>query len=240
MIGEVGRRIQELRFLDGVEKVEHVPYPSGDEFWVRFNRPIDMHKLGEVLGRGRYELVKFGGIPSKLPSKLGELLWNGISYVIVKKIAFLGLLGSLFGFQPDGVATIARDAHSSQPIFITSNEEGVRILYDYLGIKYTAPQASGSATPSSAGTQALQKPVAPVARAPQTTQQPSASQPVQAQPRPRPTITPSSSAGSQKKPEIAPATANLAGEHQHEAWQPGTYRPHAWGKKVEGEPKSST
>jgi len=221
--------------LDGVEKVEHVPYPSGDEFWVRFNRPIDMHKLGEVLGKGRYELVKFGSIPSKLPSKLGELLWNGVSYVIVKKIAFLGLLASLFGFQPDGVATIAQDAHSSQPIFITSNEEGVRILYDYLGIKYTAPQPLRPSAPSSAGTQASQKPVAQVVRPPQT----SASQPVQAQPQPRPTITPSSSAGAQKKPETAPATATLAGEQQQEASKPGTYRPHAWGKKVEGEPKSS-
>ena len=164
MIGDVARRIQELRFLPGIEKAEHVPYPTGNEFWVRFNRSIDMRRLGEVLGRGRYELVKFGSIPSKLPLKLSEPLWNGISYVIVRDIGFIGLLASLFGKEPDGVATIAKDAHSGQPIFITSNEEGMKILYEYLGVKYSPPTAAPplptANPPIGRSTQTPAKPVA--------------------------------------------------------------------------------
>jgi hypothetical protein len=54
------RRINELRFLEGVEKAEHFPYPNRDEFWIRFNHPVDLRKLSKVVNEHHSELVKFG------------------------------------------------------------------------------------------------------------------------------------------------------------------------------------
>jgi hypothetical protein len=139
LIGDLGRRVNELRFLEGIEKAEHVPYSTGDEFWVRFSRPIDMTRLLEAVAKNKLQLVRFGAMPSKLPRKLGEILWNGVSHVIVKRIGFMGLLTSFLGFEPDGVAKIAKDLHSSNPIFMAKDEEGMKVLYDYLGIKYVPP-----------------------------------------------------------------------------------------------------
>lgn len=188
MVGDLERRINELRFLEGIEKVEHVPYSDNDQFWVRFSRPIDMGKLKAVVGQYRYELVKFGGLPSKLPRKVGEVLWNGVAYVIVKKISFGGLFTSFLGFEPDSVAKIAVDLHSSNPIFITTTEEGIKILYDYLGLKYVPPPPPPAA-PVKAATIPPAKPV-PAAPSP---------------------VTPGSPAVPPAKPTIAPTPATTSG-----------------------------
>ena len=161
MVEDVERRINELRFLDGVEKVEHVPYSDRDEFWVRFNHTIDLRKLAKVVSEHRYELVKFGSFPSKLPGKLDGLMWNGVAYVILRRIGFVGLLAAFFGSEPQGVAKIVKDLQTSQPIFVTTNEEGVRILYDYLGLKYTPPAPATplkTGAPAKAVTQSPAKP----------------------------------------------------------------------------------
>ena len=177
MIADLGRRVNELRFLDGIEKAEHVPYPTGDEFWVRFNRPLDMSRLLEVLAKYNLQLVKFGALPSKLPRKLGEILWDGVTHVVVKRINFMGLLTSFLGFEPEGVAKIAKDLHSSYPIFIAKNEEGMKLLYDYLGIKYVppAPPPPKPVAPAiPAATPAAKPPVAQKPTTPGTTPPPQA------------------------------------------------------------------
>jgi len=140
MVGDFQRRLLELRFVDGIEKVEHVDYPSNDEFWVRFNRPLDMKKLEDIAKKHGAPVVRFGGLPSKLPRPLAEILWDGVSRVIAKKISGWGRFTASLGFEPDGIAKIAADAHGPYQIFIATQEEGVQILYEYLGLKYTAPE----------------------------------------------------------------------------------------------------
>ena len=139
MVGDFQRRVLELRFVDGIEKVEHVPYPSNDEFWVRFNRHLDMKKLEELAKKHGATLVKFGGLPAKLPRPLAEILWDGVSYVIAKNIGGWTKFTASLGFEPDGIAKIAADSHGPYQIFIATQEEGVQILYEYLGLKYVPP-----------------------------------------------------------------------------------------------------
>jgi hypothetical protein len=136
---ELEVRTAELRFLEGVEKVEQVHFSTGDQFWVRFNRPIDLKRLQDLVEKNNYQLIKFGRFPSKLPRKLSEVLWDGVTHVIVKRIDGWGRFTSVLGSEPEGIAKIAQDLHEPFQIFIAMNEEGVRVLYDYLGVKYVAP-----------------------------------------------------------------------------------------------------
>jgi hypothetical protein len=159
--GEMERRLAELRFIDGIEKVEHVPFSTGDQFWVRFNRPIDLKKLREVISKDNYQLVRFGSLPSKLPRKLSEVLWDGVTHVIVKKDAGLVKFTSLFGREPKGVAKIAIDLHGHEQIFMAMSEDGVHILYDYLQLKYVPPAPPKAPVPSKPPAPA--KPPTPVA-----------------------------------------------------------------------------
>jgi len=141
MFTELEHRVSELRFIDGIEKVEHVRFSTGDQFWVRFNRPIDMQKLQDIIRNRGCQLIKFGGLPSKLPRKLSEVLWNGVTHVIARNISGWEKFTSSLGFEPDGIGKIVVDLHGPYQIFIAMNEDCVQILYDYLGVRYvpTAP-----------------------------------------------------------------------------------------------------
>lgn len=195
MVGDLERRVVELRFLDGVEKVEHVPYQTGDQFWVRFNKPLDLKRLHEVLKGHGYSMVSFAGIPSKLPRKLAEVLWDGVSLVIVKNVTGWAKFKASLGFEPEGIAKIATDLHGPYEIFMTTDEAGVQVLYEYLGVKYVPPapppQPPKPATPAKpvAPTVArpspppnVQRPAAPVSTPPTATGPSSPSQPEQAKP----------------------------------------------------------
>ena len=142
MVEDFQRRVTELRFFDGVEKVEHVQYAAVDEFWVRFNNTLDLKKLREIAKKHGAVMEKFGGLPAKLPRPLAELLWDGVSYVITKKIDGWAKFTAPLGFEPEGIAKIVNDAHGPYQIFIATQEEGVQILYEYLGLKYTPPAPS--------------------------------------------------------------------------------------------------
>jgi hypothetical protein len=139
MVGDLQRRLVELRFVEGVEKVEHVRYPTGDEFWVRFNHPLNIRQLEDITKKNGAAMVKFGGLPSKFPRPLAELLWDGVSYVITKNAGGLGKFAAFLGFEPDGIGKIVTDAHGPYQIFIAREETGIKILYEYLGLKYVAP-----------------------------------------------------------------------------------------------------
>jgi hypothetical protein len=165
MVDDFQRRLVELRFVDGIEKVEHVPYLHGDEFWVRFNRRLDMRKIEEIAKKHGATVVKFGGLPSKLPRPLAELLWDGVDQVIAKKIGGWTKFTASLGFEPDGIAKIASDAHGPYQIFIATQEEGVQILYEYLGLKYIPPAPPPRpAAPAKPPVPTAAKPVLPVSR----------------------------------------------------------------------------
>jgi hypothetical protein len=136
MFTDLQHRVAELRFIDGIEKVEHVQFSTGDQFWVRFNRPLDIGKLEDIVKKRGCRLTGFGGLPSKLPRKLSEVLWDGVTHVIVRNTSGWGRLTSSLGFEPDGIGKIVLDLHGPYQIFIAMNEDCVQILYDYLGVKY--------------------------------------------------------------------------------------------------------
>jgi hypothetical protein len=194
-------RLNELRFVDGIEKVEHVPYPTGDQFWVRFSRPLDFKKLNELAKKRGYTMMKFGGLPSKLPGRLVEVLWDGVNHVVVKNPNGLVKLTASLGIEPDGIAKIATDLHGPYQIFMAMNEEGVQLLYDYLGLKYTPPPppppkpvvpakpAVPAAKPAAPASPAAQRQPAPVA--PPSVPKPTTSPPIMPPPSTVPSSTPS-------------------------------------------------
>jgi hypothetical protein len=164
MVEDLQRRVGELRFVGGIEKVEHVPYPGEDQFWVRFNVKLDMKRLEEVVKKHGAIMMKFGGLPSKLPRKLAEVLWNGVSYVIAKKLSGWAKFTTSLGFEPDGIAEIVADAHGPYQIFIATQEEGVQILYEYLGLKYVPPAPPPKPVAPVKPPVAVAKPVSPAPR----------------------------------------------------------------------------
>ena len=163
---ELERRLNELRFIPGIEKVEHVPYQTGDQFWVRFNQRIDLGKLDEIAKTHGYALTKFASVPSRLPRGLGELLWDGVTHVIVKRMSGWSRFTSRFGFEPDGIAKLATDLHVSNQIFMATNEEGIQLLYEYLGLKYIPPTPPAPAAKPPPPAKAATPPVAPASKPP--------------------------------------------------------------------------
>jgi len=197
MVDDFQRRLGELRYVDGVEKVEHVPYPTGDEFWVRFNRPFDKGRLEDLAKKHGWAVIGFGGLPSKLPRQIGELIWNGVRMVIATRLSGWAKFTSSLGFEPDGIAKIAQDAHGPYQIFIATQEQGVQLLYEYLGLKYVAPapppkpvpqpQAAASAKPSPAAPKPTVPTPAPPVAAPKLPAPASPSKPADEKPTPKPT-----------------------------------------------------
>ena len=216
MIAGLQQRVNELRFVDGVEKVEHVPYPTEDEFWVRFSRYLDLRAMQDITRKHGLVMLKFGGLPSKLPRKLSELLWDGVNYVITKNIGGWSKFTASLGFEPESIAKIATDAHGPYEIYIATQEEGIQILYEYLGLKYAAPAPPPTpvATPKPPTQAAVkpttpsQRPVAPTTPAPAT---------------PAPTA----------KPTPAPRPAQPV-TLTPQSIPKGQYRPRAWGQKLTG------
>ena len=138
-MSQLEQRLADFRFVEGVEKLDHVRFSTSDQIWVRFNRPLDMQRLERTARERGYRLIRFGGILAKLPRGLSELLWDGVTHVIVKEISDWNKFISRLGFEPDGIGKIAIDLHGPYQIFMAMNEAGVQLLYDYLGVKYVPP-----------------------------------------------------------------------------------------------------
>jgi len=148
VIADIERRVNELRYLDGIAKVEHVKYPARDEFWVTFNRPLDATKFEKIAKRHGYHMVKFAGLPSKLPRGLSEMVWNGVTHLIVRQIDGWSRFLARLGYEPNCIAKIAVDLHGPDRIYIAAEEEGMQLLYEYLDLNYVppAPLAKPTAT----------------------------------------------------------------------------------------------
>lgn len=206
MVGDLERRLVELRFIEGIEKVEHVPYRTGDQFWVRFNSPLDLGKLENLVNKHGYIMVRFATLPSKLPRGLSEMLWDGVTHVIAKKMSGWSKFTSSLGLEPEGIAKIVDDLHGQYQIFIATTEEGVQLLYEYLGLKYVPP-APPPVVPAKPLVPAANKPVPAVPQPaapvpPVTAKPPTPSQPSQPAPsQPGPT----QQSGTVPKPTIAAA-----------------------------------
>ncbi len=197
MVGDLQRRLVELRFIEGIEKVEHVPYRTGDEFWVRFNRPLDLGKIDGIAKKHGYLMAPFAKLPSKLPRGLSEMLWDGVTHIIAKKMSGWSKFTSFLGFEPEGIAKIANDLHGRYQIFMATQEEGVELLYEYLAVKYTPPappppvaQPKPPTPPAPRPTPAAPRPATPASPAKPVPAQPVASQSQEPASKPLPTEQP--------------------------------------------------
>src|SRR5208282_4753913 len=94
--------------------------------------------------------------------------WSGVTHVIVKKAGGFEKLTSMLGFEPVGIAKIVTDLHGPYQIFIATDEDGVHLLYDYLGLKYVppAPPPPKAAPPPKPPTPAAKPPSPPTPPAP--------------------------------------------------------------------------
>lgn len=155
-----------LRAEPSVRRVEYVKYAGGNECWVSLheNRRLDMKRLESITAKHGFRIVRFGTLPSKLPRGLGELLWNGVTHVILSEFGALDKLKSSLGFEPEGIARIAEWAHGPYQLFAARTWEGMRILFDYLDIEMPPPPvAPQSPKPATAppGPSAPAKPMTP-------------------------------------------------------------------------------
>jgi len=188
VVDDLQRRLVELRFVEGIEKVEHVPYPTGDQFWVRFNSKLDLEKFEDIAKKHGCTMVSFASLPSKLPRPIAEILWDGVSHIITKNMSGWTKFTASFGFEPDGIAKIATDLHGPNQIYISMQEEGVQILYEYLELKYLPPAPPPKPVPQTKpavptavkASPAAPRPVAPPS--PATSKPTPPTQPSQAQP----------------------------------------------------------
>jgi hypothetical protein len=98
-----------------------------------------MQKLERTARDRGYRFVRFGGFLARLPRGLSEVLWDGVTHVIVQEISQWSKFTSTLGFEPDGIGKIAIDLHGPYQIFMAMNEAGIQLLYDYLGVKYVPP-----------------------------------------------------------------------------------------------------
>jgi len=213
VVADLGRRLVELRFIEGIEKVEHVPYPTGDQFWVRFNRPLDFAHLKDLVKKHGYVMVEFAELPSKLPRGLSEMLWNGVTHVIARKLSGWSKFTSSLGLEPEGIAKIAHDLHGQYQIFIATTEEGVELLYEYLGVKYVPPAPPPPVTPA--------KPAAPGGKSASVVAKPATpAAPVKPPPAGQPLQPPAQPASSQPPVAAAkPTTAALVQPKKEAATQ---------------------
>jgi hypothetical protein len=194
MVADLERRVDELRFIDGIEKVEHVPYTTGDQFWVRFNQPLDLMKLDEIARKHGLIMVKFASLPSRLPRGLAEMLSDGVTHIITKRISGWSRFTSKLGFEPDGIAKLAVDLHGPYRVFMTTDEQGIHLLYDYLGLNYTPP------------TPPVQKPATPIK--PTASPPPKPSQPAISQPATQSEVSPPAKSQQSQSGTNPPGTQN--------------------------------
>ncbi len=175
---------------------------SGPQLWVQFKDKMNKGELKKIAHKHGYRVVGFGAVPSKLPRGLGEMLWNGVTHIITKEHSSLSGLMGLIGFEPKGVAKVARHLHGPNDIYITDSEEGYKILCEYLGIKYEPPPPPPT-PPKPAATPA--KPATPASTTKPPPATPSAA-PAQAKaPAPTPTLAQQTTPPQPKPPENQPA-----------------------------------
>lgn len=173
-----------LRAEPTIRRVEYVKYPDGNEYWIALQegRRLDMTRIEAVVRKNGFRLARFGSLPSKLPKGLSELVWNGVTHVILKDFAGMDKLKGFLGFEPEGIARIAEWGHGPYQLYASRTWEGLKILFEYLGLEMPEPPpppAPPTPTTAPAKPQVAPRPVAPAA-APKPAPQSSAARPAQA------------------------------------------------------------
>ena len=113
-----------LRSVPGVKDVDIVQFPSGKELWIVLRDPVNVDKLRKASGSLGYRVAKRGSLISKLPRSLAEMVWDGLTYVIIGDTLATGKQAS--------VARIMKDLVTGDIIYYAIDSDGLGILQEYL------------------------------------------------------------------------------------------------------------
>lgn len=113
-----------LRSVPGVKDVDIVQFPSGKELWIVLRDPVNVDKLRKASESLGYRVAKRGSLISKLPRSLAEMVWDGVTYVIIGDTHSTGKQAS--------VARIMKDFVTRDIIYYAIDSDGLGILQEYL------------------------------------------------------------------------------------------------------------
>jgi hypothetical protein len=128
MIADPESLVPELRFLPGIKDVDIIPFPAGKELWITLKESIDLNRLRKASESLGYHVIRVGSFPSMLPRSLGEMIWDGLTYVISKSKRRCWMVKPAFE-----VASIVRDLATGDLTYHISDNDGLKILHEYLG-----------------------------------------------------------------------------------------------------------
>ena len=114
----------ELRSVPGIKDVDIVQFPSGKQLWIVLRDPVNVDKLRKASESLGYRVAKRGSLISKLPRSLAEMVWDGVTYVIIGDTHSTGKQAS--------VARIMKDLVTRDIIYYAIDNDGLRILQEYL------------------------------------------------------------------------------------------------------------
>jgi len=114
----------ELRFVPGVKDVDIVQFPSGKELWVVLKDPVEADRLSRVSESLGCRVVKRGLLASMLPRSLAEMIWDGVTYAIIRRAHVPS--------EQASVARIMKNLVTGDTIYHSIDSDGLKILQEYL------------------------------------------------------------------------------------------------------------
>jgi hypothetical protein len=113
-----------LRFAPGVKDVDVVQFPSGRELWVVLKDPVNIDRLRGISESLGYMVARRSLLISKLPRSLAEMVWDGVTYVIIRHTHIPG--------NQEYSARVMKDLATGDVIYHVVNADGLEILKEYL------------------------------------------------------------------------------------------------------------
>jgi hypothetical protein len=113
-----------LRFALGVKDVDIVQFPSGKELWVVLKDPVNIDRLRGISESLGYMVARQSLLISKLPRSLAEMVWDGVTYVIIRHTHIPG--------NQEYSARVMKDLATGDVIYHVVDADGLEILKEYL------------------------------------------------------------------------------------------------------------
>ena len=124
MISDPEPIASELRFVPGVKGVGIGQFPSGKELWVVLKDPVEANRLSRISESLGYKIARRGSLVSKLPRSLAEMVWDGVTWVIIKNAHASG--------KQTFAARIMKNLVTGETIYHAIDSDGLKILQEYL------------------------------------------------------------------------------------------------------------
>ena len=113
-----------LRPMSGVKDVDIVQFPSQKELWIILRDPVNLDRLRKASERLGYIVAKRGSWASMLPRSLAEMIWDGVTYVVIKHTHVPG--------KHEYAARVMKDLATGDTIYHIMATDGLEILKEYL------------------------------------------------------------------------------------------------------------